>query len=518
MQILLGDPKFAISIALIFASIILFHRRENAALILLLLGTLIMRVWAAQLSPFLHMWDEQFHAVVAKNMTDNLLKPMLMPDVAPYSDKFTMWINGHIWLHKQPFFLWLMAISMNLFGTSEFTVRLPTVVLGTLSVFATFQIGKHLFSKHTGFIAAVLMSTSYIFISLTTGMETTDHNDAIFVSLITISFWFFSAYYKTRARYWVYLVGLAVGCAMLTKWVTGLLVFAPWFIMVIRDWRNKRALTDCLLALSVAAVIFLPWQLYALINYTDIYLQELAYNTLHFYEIIEDHSGGSFFHIEHLQNLYFDISYYYIIAIALMSFLAVWFSTRNINHLLITAFPILFVYLFFTLASTKMMLFPFMVSALMYVVFSQLLIFSGKIIFKWFSFPSVLWVVGVVLTGYLGYHNLRSNTIVEAHELNKTSDWSYHVMRTKERRDIEIMKKEIIEPGRKYIIFNTRPMSHPHFYFYTGIPSYDLIPNIENLQQNIEEGYTVIMLRTSKIPEDILEMPGIVYYDFPYWN
>src|SRR5258705_2354757 len=88
---------------LIFISIIMFQYKEDEKLsiILLLLGGLSVRIFTALLNPFLNMWDEQFHALVAKNMMNNPFEPMLYKNpVLAYSDM--NWAAGHIWLHKQP--------------------------------------------------------------------------------------------------------------------------------------------------------------------------------------------------------------------------------------------------------------------------------------------------------------------------------------------------------------------------------------------------------------------------------
>src|SRR4051812_1318969 len=87
---------------------------------------LALRCYMAGLDPFLHEWDECFHALVARNMMDHPLVPMLRKgQLLPYD--YQQWVGNTVWLHKQPLFLWQMALSMKLFGVSEFALRLPSI-------------------------------------------------------------------------------------------------------------------------------------------------------------------------------------------------------------------------------------------------------------------------------------------------------------------------------------------------------------------------------------------------------
>ena len=52
-------------------------------------------------------------------MMEDPFKPMLIKNpLFPYH--YGDWWNCHIWVHKQPLFLWQMALSMKIFGVSTF--------------------------------------------------------------------------------------------------------------------------------------------------------------------------------------------------------------------------------------------------------------------------------------------------------------------------------------------------------------------------------------------------------------
>src|SRR3989344_8113170 len=51
---------------------------------------------------------------------------------------------------------------INIFGSSEFSVRFPSLLAGALSIAIIFKIGEGLYERRTGLIAALLLSTSML--------------------------------------------------------------------------------------------------------------------------------------------------------------------------------------------------------------------------------------------------------------------------------------------------------------------------------------------------------------------
>ena len=131
-------------------SIFLFQRNKvNASLFFLILSSLTAGFFISTLDPFLHIWDEQYHALVAKNLTGNWLKPTLFSSpILEYN--FRNWTENYIWLHKQPLFLWQIALSIKFFGINELAVRIPSIILHTLTTIIIFRLGSIIKNISTG--------------------------------------------------------------------------------------------------------------------------------------------------------------------------------------------------------------------------------------------------------------------------------------------------------------------------------------------------------------------------------
>lgn len=263
-------------------------------------------VWAAFLDPYLHPWDERFHAVVAQNLAQDPFTPTLYPDTlvpAPYD----RWDRAHIWLHKQPAFLWMMAGSLKIFGNAVWAIRLPSALMAFLFIFALFRAGKLLFSRRTGVFAAIFGLSCYFLFDLVTGHQGTDHNDAVFLGWVSLSVLGWLEWKVANHRWGFWLIGIAAGMAVLTKWLPGLWVFGIWGIAALVDYKMTPILRNGMhwvAALAIAIAIFLPWQFYIHAQFPAEAAAELEYNALHISQALEGHDHPWWYHFANWPNLF----------------------------------------------------------------------------------------------------------------------------------------------------------------------------------------------------------------------
>ncbi|MBL7755413.1 MAG: glycosyltransferase family 39 protein, partial [Chitinophagaceae bacterium] len=237
-------------------------RLKKILLILFILSVFLNVVYALW-DPYLHDWDERFHALVARNLMENPWVPYLRSHpLVPYDAN--SWCCNSVWLHKPPLFMWQSALSMKLFGVSEFTLRLPSVLLASIQILLVYRIA-FLFSRQqmVALFAAALMAFNQYQLELVAGARGMDHNDVSFTCYIVGSVWAYQEYLHSGKWQYAVLAGLFSGAAVLTKWLVGLLVFLPWGLMTIwnRSIKNWQIL---LLGLVIAIGVFLPWQIYIL--------------------------------------------------------------------------------------------------------------------------------------------------------------------------------------------------------------------------------------------------------------
>lgn len=458
-------------------SIVFFsYKKHNPAIALLCLGSFFLFSYAALLDPFLNIWDERFHALVAKNLLQHPLMPTLYDDPV-ISMQYDRWDRAIIWLHKQPFFLWQISLCYKFFGTSEFTTRLPSVLLGSALILISYRTGKLILNPDTGYYAAFLFATSYYLAELISGRLMVDHNDVSFLFYVSASIWAWVEYIFSGKRRWIIWIGIFSGIAVLCKWLVGLTVFSGWLIYFIytnieyKKGRKpeNRPWYDFLIALLITVIVILPWQFFIFHRYPVEAAFSYMENNLHFTSAFEGHRGPWWFYFYNIKTLYGS-------ALLIVLPLAIFISLKRIkvNSIAVGFFSMLFVvYIFFTLSKTKMPGFTFMISLPVFVSSGILMDYAFKKV-ESLKFPGYSYRLCILLLLLMiGYQNLSLPAILKDHSILGPN---------KLYRTISIRNKEVFGSLKttaplNSVIFNLCGRTYVDCMFYSGFPSYNFIPS-----------------------------------------
>ncbi len=135
-------------------------------------------------------------------------------------------IRNHEWIlplrngelpSKPPLFHWLAAIFALLFGTSDFTVRLPSAVAAEVMAIATFLIGRAAGGRMTGWLSVGALLGIYEFWDSGTQARV----DMLFSACVTVSLAGFLFWYRDRRRAARAVCYLAAVLAVLAKGPAG---------------------------------------------------------------------------------------------------------------------------------------------------------------------------------------------------------------------------------------------------------------------------------------------------------
>ena len=144
-----------------------------------------------------------------------LLLPFRMEATRMTYQALRVWIDEGHWLSRvlwvedtPPLFLWLTGSSMEMFGASPFTYRLPTFILIIGGLIATYKLGHLLYNKRIGFIASLILFTSQALFL----MVEDPRSQGMTMSLVVLSVWQimeFIYYNRKRNLVWgAFLMGL----------------------------------------------------------------------------------------------------------------------------------------------------------------------------------------------------------------------------------------------------------------------------------------------------------------------
>jgi 4-amino-4-deoxy-L-arabinose transferase-like glycosyltransferase len=469
---------------------------------LLFIGTLCLGYFIANLDPFLHIWDEQYHALVAKNLAENFLKPLLYSDpVLDYNYKH--WPGNHVWLHKQPLFLWQIAVSIKLFGTTEFAVRFPSIIMHAIIPLFIYRIGKIAINKDVGFYGALLFATAYFPLELVAGRFSTDHNDVAFLFYVTASFWAWFEYTRTEHKYWLILIGLFSGCAVLVKWLMGLLIYVIWAFQttIIKSPRATRIRSYVSIVLSglISIVIFLPWQIYAHLNYPKEASYEAELNSRHMFEAVEDHFETTLYYFTNgLNHIYGSGDLVpFIILLGVILFVI---NVQNKGHQVFVVSGIVFVYLFYTFARTKMVSFPIIVAPFVYLGLGYLIYAALARMERAIKVVPIITFIAIVAPSFVAFTVLNLSKIQNTHTMWKPHDNGNRMGELAEMSFVRSLDQRL--KGDAHVIFNASITQDGHIsmMYFTDHVVYGFIPNKSEIAQVKSKNRQIAILNLGNLP------------------
>jgi 4-amino-4-deoxy-L-arabinose transferase-like glycosyltransferase len=493
---------FVASIAIIVSSVFTFHfGKERTALILLFLGSLGLGFFIANLDHFLILWDEQYHALVAKHMLDNPFKPTLYSrTVLDYN--FKNWTANHIWLHKQPLFLWQIAISLKLFGNSELAVRIPSIVMHAIAALMIYRIGKISSNTNAGFYGALFFTFAYYPLELVAGKYATDHNDIAFLFYVTASFWAWFEYHNSQRTYWLILVGIFSGCAVLIKWLVGLLIYAVWAISPAvngkSNWLKMKSYFPIVISFSISLMVFIPWQLYILCKYPLEAKYELHLNTQHFFQAIENHSGNIWFHFNAIKDLYGSGS-----AVPFLILLGLVLYIKNVSAKLYgcaVSSAIIITYGFYSVAATKMTSFCIIVSPFVFLGLGVLTDTSINYLKELLKFNKFERLLRFVALGAICYFLINFSKIQNYHTQWRPNDNCNRIADMNQMKIIDRLSERL--GNDSCVVFNAdvRLNGHISIMFYTDYIAYGFIPDKVQIEKIKAQSYKIAIIDNDSLP------------------
>ncbi|HBX52481.1 MAG: hypothetical protein A2275_14540 [Bacteroidetes bacterium RIFOXYA12_FULL_35_11] len=360
--------------------------------IILIVFILFFRLGEAALA----LWDESRLAVNAFEMLKN-------------GNFFISYFDGSpdMWNTKPGLLIFLQAVSMKIFGISEFAVRLPSVLSALALCFLIIWSTKRFYKTIVpGIFASLILVSSYGFI-YAHGARSADY-DALFVLLTTaMSLFFYLAIMgEALSIKFLYISALFFFLAFMTKSVQALLFFLPIFAFVIYKRKLKFLFKNIhfyIAAFLSIGLIFFYYFLREQINpgYIDAVIKNEAGR---FFNVYEGHSGGYFFY---LANLFSERFFPWIIlfALALIIFLkfCAAFTAERKNSFQFFLFIIVFYFVQISVSETKLEwydlpLYPLFSIFIAFVFYSFYLEFREKIKRKFMLLFSIGFISAFCLT------------------------------------------------------------------------------------------------------------------------
>ena len=161
-----------------------------------------------------------------------------------------------ITVDKPPAFLWVIGISVRLFGLNSWAVLVPEALMGVASVAVLYQIVRRRFSAGAALVAGAALATTPV----ATLMFRYDNPDALLVLLTVGAIALTLRGVESGRMRWVVWAGVLVGLGFLTKQLQAFLVLPP--LVGVYLWASPRPVlrrVGHLLAAAAALVVSAGW-------------------------------------------------------------------------------------------------------------------------------------------------------------------------------------------------------------------------------------------------------------------
>lgn len=165
-------------------------------------------------------------------------------------------VHGEAYEQKPPMLFWLSAVSYYIFGVSNFAFKLPLLLLGVLGVYSIYRLGRSLYSREAGLLAALLLGTSQVYFLFYMDI----HTDTVLQPFVTFALWQLYEFIKTGKNIRFVLGFIGVGLAMLSKGPVGAVVPAFAVLGHLVFTRQYKRLYDVrwYLGIAITGIVIIP--------------------------------------------------------------------------------------------------------------------------------------------------------------------------------------------------------------------------------------------------------------------
>lgn len=141
---------------------------------------------------------------------------------------------GRDYLDKPPLLFWLSSLSFFVFGISNFTYKLPSLLFAGLAVFSTYRFARLYYGEKIARLAALMLATTQAVFLITNDVRT----DTLLMGAVMFSIWQWAAFVENQKWKPIIWGSIGLGLALLAKGPIGLIATAAAIVPHVL-WKHK---------------------------------------------------------------------------------------------------------------------------------------------------------------------------------------------------------------------------------------------------------------------------------------
>ncbi|ALM07569.1 dolichyl-phosphate-mannose-protein mannosyltransferase [Sediminicola sp. YIK13] len=200
------------------------------------------------------------------------------------NDFLSLFKGPEEYLDKPHMHYWLAAISFKIFGINQWAYRIPAILSTLIGAYSCYGLGKLLYHKATGKLAALVFMTAQTIVLSTMDVRT----DAVLTGFTIFAIWHLVAFIEHHKMQSIILGAFGAGIAFSTKGQIAILVIGFPILCHLAYTRKWLSLVNwrVLVALVIFAITITP-MLYAYYHQFDLHPEKVIRG--------KDHRSGIFF-------------------------------------------------------------------------------------------------------------------------------------------------------------------------------------------------------------------------------
>lgn len=182
--------------------------------------------------------------------------------------------HGKDYLDKPPLLFWTTALSYFTFGISNFSYKLPSVLITLLGIYSTYRFARLHYRREIAITSALILASTQALFLITNDVRT----DSLLLGLTMFSVWQMSAYLLNRKAIHFILLGVGIAGAMMAKGPLILIILAAGFgseFLLKKQWKNIFN-PRWILLLVIVGVLLIP-MCYGLYTQFDLHPEKTVY-------------------------------------------------------------------------------------------------------------------------------------------------------------------------------------------------------------------------------------------------
>tara|TARA_S200000501_G_scaffold175816_1_gene165525 strand:- start:14242 stop:15858 length:1617 start_codon:yes stop_codon:yes gene_type:complete len=160
--------------------------------------------------------------------------------------------NGKPYLDKPPLIFWVTALFFKIFGVSNFTYRLPSVIFSIVTIFSTYKFSRLFYNRDISMMSALILTTCEAFFIMNADVRT----DMYLLAPMMVAIWQISKYFQKKKMINLVAGSVSLALAMMGKGPLGIVIPLTIFGVDLLLKRQLKIINDRRIFVGFSVIVF----------------------------------------------------------------------------------------------------------------------------------------------------------------------------------------------------------------------------------------------------------------------